>query len=217
MTRELEKEAIEQLTRQLTEEGYIVHVGREAHAILPKALQTIVPDLVVQRGEENIVIEIKVKGSKHENFALLAERVRQQPGWRMDVHLIEPKTASAKPPTIDEMKENVASSERLFANGDEVAALLLLWSVFEAAGVAALQEQLGDSAAAIDHASLVKQLTYQGLIEDPDHDKLLDIQALRNRLAHGQLDTPLDKNAFQFLVKAIRRLLKSSRPGSWAA
>src|SRR5437763_1996687 len=68
--------------------GYRVIVEPSVNQ-LPEFLQSYHPDLIAESTDESIVVELKSSGtaSEKDDWAQLAEAVRQHPGWRLELVL----------------------------------------------------------------------------------------------------------------------------------
>ncbi len=217
MKKESEQKTVRRLAEQYAAEGYEVYLERDAQRVLPEGLRGFVPDMVVRRGDETIIIEIKQKGVPRDDVKLLAEQVRRQPGWRLDVHYVEPGLEPVVVSPAD-VKSSIANSKRLFSGGDKLAAFLLLWSTFEAAAMSTLSREKGVVFnTTLAPASLIKQLTFEGILEDTDHNQLLDMVQLRHMVVHGGVTTAVDDADFEFLASVTNRLTGPLKPGTQAA
>lgn len=218
MTSTAEHRAIERLARRYEENGYAVYTRRDAHAQLPDELRQFVPDFVARRGDEAVIVELKRRGMPAPHLSELAERVRRHAGWRLDVlYLDAPGEDMQGPAAPADIEKTVAASNRLFSEGDALAAWLLLWSAFDAAAMRALPEETGAADGVVEPEALIKLLAYEGLVPDSDHDRLLELRQVRNRAAHGHLDVTVEWDSFDFLANVTRALLGPPEPGSCAA
>jgi REase_AHJR-like len=205
----LERQEVQRLARKYSEDGYVVLTDEEAARALPDSLRGIVPDLVASRGQEHILVEVKTKGESEdrERIVRLAEAVEQEPNWRLQVHLFEsdrpPSRITIKPELLETYRR---SALQLFDSGHSIPALLLLWSVFEAASARALYAEGVDLAPAWEHGSLVMELAFRGLIEDEEYERLREIRSLRNLAAHGALTTEVQGDDFEELAELTKRL-----------
>ena len=74
---------VEQIAQEYRDKGYEVLVEARAPQ-LPEPLARYRPDLVVRKGDEVVVIEVKSREiSGDPQLQELAEVVRRQPGWRI--------------------------------------------------------------------------------------------------------------------------------------
>lgn len=141
-----ERQEVQRLARKYREEGYAVLTDEEAAQVLPDTLRGFVPDLVASKGKEHILVEVRTKGESEdrERIVKLAEAVRQQPNWHLQVHLFEPDRRLSRIAMEPELIETYRRSAlQLFESGQTVPALLLMWSVFEAASARAPSRRSG--------------------------------------------------------------------------
>jgi hypothetical protein len=204
-----EKQEVQRLARKYREEGYAVFTHEEAAQVLPETLRGVGPDLVASKGQEHILVKVKTKGENEdrERIVRLAEAVQQEPNWRLQVHLFEPDRQSSRivvePEFLDTYRR---SALQLFESGQTVPALLLMWSVFEAASARALQAEGVDVSPTWEHGSLVMELAFRGLIEDAEYERLREIRGLRNLVAHGALGIDMQREDFEQLAELTERL-----------
>jgi REase_AHJR-like len=209
-----EKQEVQRLAKKYREEGYAVFTREDAAKILPEALHGVVPDLVVSKGPEHILVKVKTKGESEdrERIVKLAEAIQREPHWRLQVHLFEPDRRSCRMVVEPEiLDQNRRSAVQLFESGQVLPALLLMWSVFEAAGARALHTEGVDVCPTWEHGSLVTELAFQGLIEDDEYERLRETQALRNLVAHGALAIDVQKKDFKQLAELTERLIFHNR------
>ena len=212
-----EKSTLEKLAKRYADEGYEVLLERDAQQALPEDLRHFVPDMVLLRGDEKIIVELIQQGVSHDQLKSLAEKVQQHPNWRLDVQLVKsPETLIEVVP--DDIRIALEKAERLFSSDDELAAFLVLWSAFEAGARAALspdKDMVFDAAGA--PSSLIKQLVFEGIIEDQDHDRLMELEKVRHMAVHGGLTVPVDHADFDFLMKITMDLIAPFEPDSQVA
>lgn len=204
-----ERQEVQRLARKYREEGYAVLTDEEAAQVLPDTLRGFVPDLVASKGKEHILVEVRTKGESEdrERIVKLAEAVRQQPNWHLQVHLFEPDRRLSRIAMEPELIETYRRSAlQLFESGQTVPALLLMWSVFEAASARALQAEGVDVAPTWEHGSLIMELAFRGLIEDEEYERMREIRGLRNLVAHGALGIEVQREDFDELAELTRRL-----------
>ena len=97
-------------------------------------------DLVVRKGAETRVIEVKSRTSlaRSPRMKELAEILYEKPGWSYDLLLVgEPEKLEspkgAQPFAEEEIRRRLAEAEDVLAKGSGEAAYLLAWSACEAA------------------------------------------------------------------------------------
>ncbi len=208
-----EHEILSKLADNLARQGYEV-VREPRPRDLPKFLREYQPDLIAHRGDEHLVIEIKSgrRATKPSYWRALAEEVARHPGWQFQLILGEapkgPQITMPPPPSLVEIRNQLSSTRRLYDRGEHAAALLLLWSLLEAAS----QQHLG----ALDARSnrpktpiaLLKDLVSFGLLDQKEYDKLARVIELRNAAAHGRSNVQIDRPTFARLFKLVDNLAK---------
>jgi hypothetical protein len=97
------------------------------------------PDLLVRRGDEAIIVEVKSRSSlaKDPRIRELARLLQTKPHWNFELvvvgeaeRLIAPE--GARPFERDDILRGIEAAERLLESGFSEAALLLAWSTSEA-------------------------------------------------------------------------------------
>lgn len=209
-----ERQALEKLSKRYASKGYEVLLDQDAQRVLPEDLQEFVPDMVVMKGDEKVIIEIKQLGVPRRELTLLSQRVQDHPPWRLDVHFVK----SPETPVRVEPDEIMATAERarqLFSSGNRFAAFLVMWSAFEAASRAALSRDSANALEKVEEpASLIKLLVFEGLIDEQSHNRLMEIEKVRNLAAHGGLTVPVNTDDFDFLFDVARDLTSDAMSGS---
>lgn len=96
-TENIETEKIAQLARKYTAEGYEVFADLPNYSA-PEQIGGITPDMVVKKGGEVIIIEVKTPSSikkAKDTIAMLTRYAREIPGARFDLVMTSPKPASS--------------------------------------------------------------------------------------------------------------------------
>ena len=194
MTQQLaarEQQRLLEVAREYREHGYEVVVGPTPEQ-LPRFLAAFRIDMLASKVDERVVVEVRSQDSLTgaPELDALAEAIHDQPGWRFDLVVTNPKDRSGLPfkdATSLEQHDiayRLQEAHQLSAQEHGEAALLLAWSATEAllraiAETEAIPVQLGNP------AQLVKTLFTYGLL---DTDQLSVLQAgvqARNFVAHG--------------------------------
>jgi len=173
-------------------------------------------DLVVRKGEEVRVIEVKARTSlaRSPRMAEVAETLYGKPGWSYDLLLVgEPEKLDspegARSFAVEEVRQRLAEAEKALGHGLGEAAFLLVWSAFEAA----TRELIAAEGVSIERVTqsgyVLDQAVYHGVISREDYDYLADMRKYRNAIAHG-----FDVNGFSDekvaeLIEVVLRLLDS--------
>jgi uncharacterized protein YutE (UPF0331/DUF86 family) len=202
----LERELVDRVAQKLVGDGYEVRV-EPGPGFLPGELAHFRPDILATRGDENLVVEVKLTPDPAAGGPLqaLAEAVRKRPGWRFEL-VTAPRDLAASPWTIEEAAARVDEAEELARAGHEEAALLLLVAVAEAVGrrlgeIEGLRMQRWNSRA------VPGELVHHGLVDQRDADLLDRAQRLRNLVVHGARGGPGTEVDVGALAGVARRLL----------
>jgi hypothetical protein len=224
-----EREAIRQYADWYSRQGYQVSIEPSPRE-LPKFLRTLAPDLIAHRDDENVVVEIKTSSpASFEQVQRLARALEHRAGWKLRVVYADlPDPEWAPPSELPETADLLARLDILSAEGgdDDPNRLqfLLLWSIIEAAARHRLSALNIPPTSRISSSALIKMLLTEGIIEEEDYLVLRQALAVRNAIAHGFLNQPVDTALFEQIRKAALLLLRpaassasaraSSRPRS---
>jgi hypothetical protein len=207
-----EREAIRQYADWYAREGYQVSVEPGPRE-LPDFLRTLSPDMIAHRDGENIVVEIKTSSpASFEKVQALARALEHRVGWTLQVVYVDLADPEWEPPAelpeTSELEARLASLAGIEKDDDQSRLqLLLLWSIIEAAARHRLTSARISPTQRISSSALVKMLLTEGLIEEPQYARLRRGLAVRNAIAHGFLNQPLDATLFRELSEAARGLL----------
>jgi hypothetical protein len=130
----LGRELVEQVARELAGDGYEVLI-EPGPSFLPGKLARFRPDILARRGDENLVVEVKLTPDPAGGGEMreLAEAVRERPGWRFRL-ATAPRDLAAAPWTIEEAAQRVDEAEALGREGHAELAVTLLVAAAEAVG-----------------------------------------------------------------------------------
>ncbi len=137
----MEQETFEKVAQRYRDEGYQVVI--EPHGdLIPPFIAGYQPDLIGTRGNEVVIVEIKVNrmdlAGDHQ-IAALAETVNSRPGWRLDLVVMEPETAvekaaqQAAEPSDEQLAQILKTAEELSEKGYSPYACVVAWGGLEAA------------------------------------------------------------------------------------
>jgi len=214
-TANLERERLLQLAEEYRNKGYevVLHPSSEE---LPNFLRNYRPDMILRRGNEAVIIEVKSRrsldSSSKQYLQNLAQSVEQHPGWRFELVMTNPEDAayssraegSLQQPEI-EARLQVA---RQLATQHPESAILYSWSLVEAT-LRLVAEHEGMSLRRPDPLYLVKQLVTEGVISRPEYQLLMDALSLRNAIAHGFKATQITQEAVCELIDVAEQLLRT--------
>jgi hypothetical protein len=209
-----ERAAIRQYADWYSQQGYQVSV-EPSPGELPEFLRALAPDMIARRNGENIVVEIKTSSpASFEQVQRLARALEHRAGWRLQVvytDIADPEWAPpAELPDISELLARLTSVGSA-DEGDHVAPqFLLLWSIIEAAARHRLSSLKIPPTRRISSSALLKMLLTDGIIEEDSYAVLRHGLAVRNAIAHGFLNQPIDEALFEQLRTAAELLLRSA-------
>lgn len=198
-----------QVAERYRADGYVV-LAQPSSSRRPRFLREFAPDFIVRRGNEKADVGIKRIGQAKGRVSLrrLAEAVESKPGWRFDIVIFSPEEKpDVKTQSVHAIRKSIEQARTLFGRGDKVAAFLLAWSGFEAAGrraVEAVEEEPFEGGTPFD---LSKTLLSHGLISESQWKGVNELLHLRNAVAHGALDRSIQKRAFEKLCNLAERLI----------
>lgn len=209
-----ERQAIRQYADWYSRQGYQVSVG-PAPRELPEFLRTLSPDMIARRDGENVVVEIKTSSpSSFERVQALARALEHRVGWTLQVVYVDLADPEWEPPAelpkIAELEARLDSLAGIEKDDDQSRLqFLLLWSIIEAAARHRLTSAGISPIRRISSSALINMLLTEGLIDEPQYAYLRRGLTVRNSIAHGFLNQPMDAILFDQLREAARGLLAS--------
>jgi hypothetical protein len=190
-TANLERERLLQLAEEYRDKGYEIsfHPNPED---LPDFLRNYRPDMIVRRGDEAVIIEVKsrrsLNSSSRQYLQNLAQSVEQHPGWRFELVMTNPEDVVYSSRAESSLQQSEIETRlqvaRQLATQHPESAILYSWSLVEAT-LRLVAEHEGMSLQRLDSLYLVKQLVTEGVISRPEYQLLMDALSLRNAIAHG--------------------------------
>lgn len=214
MPSQVERQLLGRMAEEYGDLGYQVILEPDPEE-LPDFLRDFRPDAIARKNGDNVVIELKrtdfVK-PRHE-LKKLANAVSRHPGWQLRIVLVAgpPEEREAELPALsfEDVRHHKSSVEALYKSGQEAAALLLLWSLFEAAAHLRMQERGVKRQRPQSPVALAKDLVSVGSIRQADYKRLLHVIEIRNKIAHGFPNLKIDKRDYGTLEKIVDKVLES--------
>lgn len=209
-----ERAAIRQYADWYAQQGYQVLV-EPAPRDLPEFLRTLAPGLIARRDGESIVVEIKTSSpTSFERVQHLARALQHRAGWALQVVYIDLPDPEWQPPArLPESAELLTRLDSLDGRGNDDdqrrLQFLLLWSIIEAAARHRLSPLRISPTQRISPSALLKTLLAEGVIEEDQYAVLRRGLAVRNAIAHGFLNQPVEAALFEELREAARGLLRA--------
>jgi hypothetical protein len=210
-----ERQRARALAEEYRSRGYEV-IEEPSPAQLPDFLSGYRPDLLVRKGDEAIVIEVKSRSSLAQDAQIrdLAQLLQAKPHWNFELVIVgEGERISApegaRPFERDDILRGIEAAEKLLESGFPEAALLLAWSTSEAT-VRLLIEEEG---IVLDHLNppyILKQAVMNGVIARDEYNFLTNVIKYRNALVHGFKTIDFDPALVSELISRTKRLLQST-------
>jgi hypothetical protein len=203
--------ALKRVTDDLRRDGFKVIVKPQTEE-LPDFLRDVRPDAIAEKDEEHVLIEVSAGPSmeRAQSLSQLTELVRNHPEWQLRVIRAEDECDTAEP-ELSDLRQQLADVEGLYRNGHRAAALLLACSIFEGVTRIFLRER-DEPVYEIDSISVIKNLVAIGEVEQQDFDRIRQIFALRNEVAHGNVSAQVDRESLDFIVGLAGQLLDRLQP-----
>ncbi|WP_293135574.1 hypothetical protein [Microcoleus sp. bin38.metabat.b11b12b14.051] len=211
LTANREREQLLKIAEEYRQKGYEILFPPNLED-LPEFLKSYPPDLIVRRGEESVIIEVKSRTSLNSSSTqYLAQAVAKNPGWRFELMMTNSEDAVDIPKAEDSFQESeielgLQVAKQLVTQHLE-SAMLYSWSLVEATlRIVAQKEEL--SLQRLEPHYLVKKLTAEGVISKSEYQLLMNSLSLRNPIAHGFKSTQLTENSVYELIAIAAKLLK---------
>lgn len=199
---------LDRLKDRYEQQGYqfFAHPGPE---LIPAFLGGFRPDAIALKPGDRLIIEVKLKQppvNAEKHLAEIARKVAMQSGWRFTV-LVEDESPEGgvrvRRSTAAEIGRQLAEVAALAQAGHARAAFILAWAVLEAAARASCPT-LTDRP--LTPMQTIQELAMQGVIEEAAADRLRDMLAARNAVAHGDFSVAVEPAAVRFLIDLIAGL-----------
>lgn len=187
-----EADLLDELVHQYRRNGY--EVRRDAS--LPPPLESFRADLIVERDDEMIVVEVKdstrITKDSERRLSELAATINALPGWTFELVTFAP------PP--DRSSGGASHIHAWLRQAREVAPISRLASILVAStAIEATLRHLDLSSAEDDRPArginapgLIRRLQVDGRISDNQADRLLNFWRVRSAAAHGYSDPAID-------------------------
>jgi hypothetical protein len=197
---------LQEIAADYRAKGYDVRIEPGPEDV-PAFLMGFRPDLIARGPHDSVVVEVKVgtTTAASERFRELAEKIRQQPGWRFSLVVIDPQSDEVAPsaePLLnrDAIANHLETANELRRAGSNVAAFLLLWVSIEAI-LRQIAIREGLPLERMPSSALLKELFSLGILSRDDLEMAQRAFAVRSALVHGFEATGLDQ-----MTEAVARL-----------
>jgi REase_AHJR-like len=209
-------EQIARVAEDYRADGYDVVVAPGA-AEIPFNLGGHRPDLLVQKGSDRVLVEVKSRADRlsFDQLHAVVKEVRRHPGWRFvlvtpqDIPGIDFKGDDDDPSSWEEIESRMNRAQTLFDSGESEAAFLCLWIAFERL----LRLQVRRISLPVDRLApsiMIRQLYSLGEVSSDEYQTALECLNVRNRVVHGLSSPGLPKVTIG-LFDLVRELLATWR------
>ena len=190
---------LDSVVERYRRDGYQV-ITEPRSSELPFDLGGYRPDLIAQKGDLKLLVEIKTQAEKisFDHLSSIADEVKRHQGWRFvlvtsqDLPSLELPGENEDQFSWEDVAHRIQDADRLSDLGQREAAYLTLWIAFErmmrfhAQCVALPVDRLAP-------AILIRQLYSHGELSMAQFDAALACQVVRNRIVHGFRATDLSE------------------------
>jgi hypothetical protein len=198
---------LEAVVTRYRADGFDVFVD-PPEAVLPAVEKGYRPTAIAIRPDKKIAIEV-IRSDEETSDRMYHLRGRFSPenNWQLNIIYVSPGTptpaiGAASTEAIIRATEEVT---QLKDAGQEAAALLMGWSALEAAGRALLPDRLRRPQTS---AGLIEALASEGYVTPTEADALRKISNIRDEVAHGRPDIPVEREDLDTLASTVRSLIK---------
>ena len=197
---------MEHLRAQYVEQGFTFTVQPQ-RAQLPEFLGSYQPDAIAQKPGINIAVEVKQTASPGTQRSLqdIRRLFEGHPDWQFTVAYIGSnplKSLAIRPATPAAIRKRMNEVTELFDQGHRSAAIVIAWSVLEAAVHRIDNEASGRPRTP---AMVVQTLAQLGYIEPTIERRMRALIELRNKIVHGDLDAEPAKADVDLVLFAIAK------------
>jgi len=203
-----ESVVLERLVPDLKSKGYdvFVHPGKQ---LLPPFLGAYVPDIIALREDKNLVIEIKHRSGRADNFLKdLAKRFEGQNRWEFRVVWVNPSETQdgLAPQSREAIMARLKEISELLDAGFVEPAMLTSGATFEAIGRKLMSKEFSRPQTP---GRLIQVLATEGHITPDEADALRELADMRNRFVHGELSVAMTRPQIEPFVKILSSLASS--------
>lgn len=207
--RERERRFLERLKENYEADGFEFFIEPPADMV-PKFLGRYRPDAIAIRADGSIIIEIKSNQTDRESPKLsqIAASVASEPRWKFVVYTLDQQESQndLSVPEIGAVSERVQEIDDLIAKGFLRPAVIMSWSILEAAHrIIVVRGEYGSSRP-FSPIQTVQFLEMRGLVNYEEGRFLRETVRLRNALVHGDFEFNFSEGTVTFLRDVVKRV-----------
>lgn len=201
-----EAQVLESIVPKLVAEGYSVYL-RPSASLLPPFMQNYVPNAIALGRPKNLAIEIVSERSPStDSLDRIRDRFRDVYDWELRVYYARPTEAQNAVEAVSKaaVEASLRTIQKLIADGQMQPALLMAWATLEALGRLLVSRKLSRPQ---EPQQLVEVLASEGFVTPSEADMLRRIANERNRVAHGSLESGIERTDLVRLTAVLATLL----------
>lgn len=171
------------------------------------------PDLIFQRGDEVIVVELKpaTVNLPLENIRALKDAIEKRPNWQFKLYVIPPRSGDQAPhENLQDVSRLLRRAQRLNRSGEFEAASVVLWMAIETALRTLLTNRQSRPNPGVSGVSMARSLMSLGELTNEEMDLINRASQMRNTSAHGYRLEPREALSSQ-LIKLARVLAEKAQ------
>jgi hypothetical protein len=198
----LETETLSSIRTEFARKGYrpvtLTELGSP-----PAVFARYRPDLLLARGNDILVIEVKDKRNKsvEKQLEMIQAEIEKTPNWKFLIRYLSDD--SPQKVSSDDLKLVIDSVIEATKDGHNSAAFLLAWGAFEAAARRKLPKIFSRPQSP---GRIVTVLAERGLIDPNLADELRALANKRNALVHGKVDETIIPREIETIISIIKEL-----------
>ena len=177
-------------------------------------------DLLVRKGDEAKVIEVKSRSSLAANprISQLARIINSKPGWSFELLLVgEPEKLDSPEGAHslegEDILRRIGEAEKTLEAGLPEAAFLLAWSAYEAATRELIAAQGVLDIGITTSRHVLDQAIYNGVISRDEYNNLTEMLKYRNAIAHGFSPSDFSVELATEFIETAQRIITAASQG----
>ena len=202
-------------------QGYQVVVRPEPKD-LPDFAKTFKIEIVARRADGSALVSAKKSPKELEadpNVPMYADLTEKQSGWRFDVVVLGPNDETKMPdkreaeePSEEDFRQQIETVQRLLDANVNQQALVLAWSVLEAAMRRRLQAEGEEAGWGSSPRTMMNELLSAGVLSNSVFQDLEGLFQARSAIVHGFTMPIIDRVVVNSILDVARKLLDESKP-----
>lgn len=215
VTISLERQRAREIAEEYRRRGYKV-IAEPSPEQLPDFLSGYHPDLLIRKGDEALVVEVKSRTSLAQETQVreLAQLLRAKPDWNFELVVVGEEDQwrapeGARPFDREDILQGLEAAAKLLDASFVDAALVLAWSAAEAT-VRLLAQEEHIVLEQLTPLYILKQAAMQGVISREEYRFLTKAMEYRHALVHGFKPRDFEPALVKDLISTAKRLLSSA-------